>query len=838
MDLFSRIANLFHRPQVDGVRRVGRNLRYALRRLRFSPSFALPAILALALGIGPNVAIFSMIWTTFLAPLSYPSGNELVVLWNHYRGERVPTTIEDFAYLKARARSFQRLDFVSWRLVHLTSADASQVEIAGVPCTPGYYTKDLGIRIALGRDFLPDEGLTGRDHVLVMTNHLWRERYNADPQIIGKFVHVDSEPYQVVGVLAPSPLDHNSAGLFAVPILPATDQPTAHGRPEHGNIIGRLKPRVTIAQAQAEMTVIEEQLIQDRGWGRGAEALSIRVEAFKNDWLDKKLQRGLWLLLAAVVLVLLIACANVASLHMACAVARKQEIAARLALGATRRQILAQLLTESLILAVIGGALGVGFGWLLITLAAALVPDLFTQSQTTEVGLNLYVLGFSVLVTVLAAVLSGCSPGWQATRVNLSETLKQCSRSVGRRIPIRMQSVLLAAEFTMAMILLAGAGMALHSFWNLTRVDLGFTADHVVTGFLGPLTSARSGRLPQFSPERVIANERTLLRNLLGVPGASKVALMTHAPLSGSGEFPFSIVGQPSDPSQPLNANLNIVTPDYFLTFGIRLVGGRFLSEGDIASAPAAVVVNEVFVRRYLGNAAPLTQHLQLPLLNFVGRSASAPPLEYTIVGVVHDIAQGKKLTEDPQPEMWVSMWQSPMDYVSFAVRTSLDPDAMMGSIRRAVAASGYKPDKLRSMEETIESLRSNDRFQAALLAGFAALALLLAAVGIFGLMTFAVAQRTHEIGVRMAIGAKRSDVVALMVRSGMRLAIVGTAIGIAGALTLSRLMQSTLYGVQRIDLASLSAVAILLLGVALFACWFPARRSAAIDPMSVLRQQ
>lgn len=821
-----------------GLQRFGRNLRYALRQLRRSPGFAITAILALTLGIGPNVAIFSIIWATFLAPLPYPSGNELVVVWNLDKGERVPTTIGDFAYFAARAQSFQRLDYESRELVHLTSADASQVEIPGVRITPGSYTKDLGIRIALGRDFLPDEGSPGRDHILVMTNHLWRERFNANPQIIGKFVSVDSEPYQVVGVLVPSPLDHGSAGLFAVPILPATDARTATGRPQHGNITGRLKLGTTIAQAQAEMTVIEEQLIEDRGWGRGADALSIRVETLRNDLLDPKLQRSLWLLFAAVGLILLIACANVANLQLARAVARKREITVRLALGATRRQIFAQLLTESLMLAVIGGTLGVALGWMLMKIAAALVPDLFKQSQAAEVGLNLYVLGFAVLVSVLAAVGSGCAPGWQATRVNLSETLKRGSQSVGKGIRIRLQSVLTAGEFTLATVLLAAAGMALHSFWNLTRIDLGFTAEHVVTGFLAPLTSPRSGRPPMLPPEQVIAKERVLLGSLLAVPGTSHAALTTHAPLTAFGEFPFSVAGQPSDPSHPLEADLNIVTPDYFKTFGIRIVRGRFLNEGDAASAAFAVVVNEAFVRRYLGNEDPLTQHLQLPFPNFPGRSVSTAPSEFPIMGVVHDMAQGKKLTDDLQPEMWVSMWQVPVDYVSFAVRTSVDSEAMMGSIRKAVSASGYKPDKLRTMEETVEGLRSSDRFEAALLAGFAALALLLAAVGIFGLMTFAVAQRTHEIGIRMALGAKRSNMVTLMVRSGLRLAVVGTAIGLVGALTLARLMQSTLYGVQTIDLASLSAVAVLLLSVAALACWIPARRSARIDPMRVLRQE
>jgi putative ABC transport system permease protein len=691
--------------------------------------------------------------------------------------------------------------------------------------------------MALGRDFLPNEGLPGTNHVLIMANRLWREHYYADPHIIGKFVSVDQEPYQVVGVLPPSPQDRGET-QFIVPVLPTTDARAASGTQDQGIVYGRLKPGVTIEQAQAEMTVINKQLIHDRGWGGEAVALTESVEPLKNAWLSPGLQFSLWLLLAVVGLVLLIACANVANLQLARAAGRKQEIAARLALGATRRQVFAQLLTESLILAVIGGMLGVVLGWALLKVAIGLVPDLTTQSLEVQVGMNLHVLGFAMLVTILAAVVSGCAPGWRSSRVNLSETLKQGSRTAGGRSRTRVQSALAAGEFALAMILLAGAGMALHSFWNLTQIDLGFTADHVVTGILRHPSSPGNRPLPASPPEQVTEKQRELLRRLLAVPGASHAALTTNTPLREYLRFPFTIAGQANDPSYPPVADFVMVTPDYFKTFGIQLMRGRFLNEGDTAASPFAVVVNETFVKRYLPNVDPLTQHLRLPQQYFPGRSRSSPPLECPIVGVVHDVADGEKLTDDTQPQMWASLWQAPIEYVTFAVRTSVDPEAMMGSIRKAVAASGYKPDKLQTMEQVVEHLRSNDRFEAALLGGFAALALLLATVGIYGLMTFAVAQRTHEIGVRMALGARRRDVVALVVRSGMRLAIVGTAIGLAGALTLGRLMHATLYGVHALDLISLSAVAALLLSVAVLACWVPARRSAGIDPMRVLLQE
>lgn len=547
-------------------------------------------------------------------------------------------------------------------------------------------------------------------------------------------------------------------------------------------------------------------------------------------------------MLATLGLVLLIACANVANLQLARATARKQEIAARLALGATRRQVFAQLLTESLMLATIGGSLGIALGWALMKVAAALVPDLTTQSLEVQIGLNPYVLGFAVLITMLAAIGSGCAPGWRASRVNLSETLKQGSRSAGTRSRTRMQSVLAACEFALAMVLLAGAGMALHSFWNLAHVDLGFMPDHVVAGILGPLNQPKKGQLPTMMPEEVIARQRELLRRLSLIPGASHAAVGTNSPVGEFGQLSFEVEGQPIDSSHPPQTDLEIVTPDYFKTFDMRLLRGRFLDESDTAAAPNAVVVNETFARRYLANTDPLAQHLRLRLPKFSkAQSVTGQMLNYQIVGVVHDLATVYKLTDTPQPPqpmMWESMWQSPIDFVGFAVRTSIDPEAMMGSVRKAVVESGYKPNNLTTMEQSIYRMRSNDRFEAALLAAFASLALVLAAVGIYGLMTFAVTQRTHEIGVRMALGARRGDVVALVVRSGMRLAAVGTGIGLAGALTLGRLMQATQYRGRALDLASLSAVATLLLGVAVLACWIPARRSAGIDQMRVLRRE
>ncbi|MGA9587671.1 MAG: ABC transporter permease, partial [Terracidiphilus sp.] len=568
-----------------------RNVRFALRQLRRSPRFALTAILALALGIGPNVAIFSIIWATFLAPSPFPHANQLVVVWNHYKGDRIPTRGEDYAQYAAESRSFESLSFQSWIVVHLTNSDHTADMSGGLGVSPGLQTRTVGEPMALGRDFLPDEGGPGKDHVVILSHWLWQHRYNSDPNIVGKPILVEDQPYTVVGVTPAGPNDQGGGVEFNVPVRLT---PGVHS-PHFGIMIGRLKPGVTLAQAQAELSVINSRLfanvlVKERGQANGSNAISITVEHFRNDWLDVKTQRNLWLLLEAVSLVLLIACANIANLLLARGASRSQELAVRSALGATRRQIFAQLLTESLTLAVFGGALGITMGWGIMRLSIAIFPDLALQSSDTLVEMNLPVLCFSIAIAFIAGIVSGCAPSWRATRLNLSETLKQGSRSVGGRGRTPLQSALVTSEIALALILLAGAGMALHSFWNLSHIDVGFTPDHLMTALLRPRdNSARGGKQTFPPPEQIVVQQHQLLDRIRAIPGVADAAFATTLPLHGTGIFPFTVAGQPDDPDHAPVADFEAVSPSYFNTLGIRLVRGRFLRDTDTYGSPPVV---------------------------------------------------------------------------------------------------------------------------------------------------------------------------------------------------------------------------------------------------------
>jgi putative ABC transport system permease protein len=815
-----------------------RNVHYALRQLRRSPGFAITAILALALGIGPNVAIFSIIFATFLAPMPYPNANQLVVVWNHFKGERVPTPGENYAAFAAESQSFQSLSFQSWISLHLTNPDHTADETGGLPVTPGLQTRTVQEPMFLGRDFRPDEGAPGNDHVVIFSYWLWQHRYDSDRNIVGKSILVEDQPYTVVGVVAASPNERGDGIEFNVPVR-LTPGVNSH---QIGIMIGRLKPGVTLAQAQAELSVIDKTLAARDGRGANAQQFSLTVEKFRNDWLAVKAQRNLWLLLAAVSLVLLIACANLANLLLARGTSRRQELAVRSALGATRGQIFAQLLTESVTLAVLGGAIGIAMGWGLMKLSLALFPNLALESSDTVVGMNLPVLCFAAGVALIAGVLAGCAPGWRGARVNQSEALKKGSRSIGRtRSPL--QAALVIAEVALALILLSGAGMAMHSFWNLSRIDLGFRPDHTLTADLQPRNHDQRGGRTQFpSPDQIIVEQHQLLDRVRAMPGVLDAALATSTPMHGFNRFPFEVAGQPVDKSHMSTAGFVAVTPSYFKTLGIQVVRGRFITEDDDLHSPRVVMVNETFVRRYLGGGDPLTQRLMVQLPGIIRDGGKPPaPAACQIVGVFHDVREDEHLTGEVQPEMYVSQWQLGFPYLAIAVRTVVDDPAILtNALQRAVASvnAGTAIDHVESMNEIVGMQTSDDRFEMLLFAGFAAVALLLASVGIYGVMSFAVAQRTHEIGVRMALGARRSEVVRLILRGGMAMALPGIGLGLAGAFGLGWLMRSTLYGVQMVDAGSLIAVAALLFAVAVLACWIPARRSAAIDPMRALRAE
>jgi len=810
-----------------------RDLRYGLRMLANNKGFAAVAILALALGIGPNVAIFSIVWATFLAPLPYPDADQLVAVWTKVKGERSPSRADDYLQYLRESKSFQRLDFWPWRQVHLTTPDNAQEEVAGAIFTPGIITQNFHEHMILGRDLLPEEGVPGNDHSVILTHELWMGRYHGDPRIVGKQIKIEDQPYTVVGVIQPGPEDRHVT-QFAVPLALT---PGGHNQ-VWGSIYGRLKPGVTIAQAQAELAVIDRRLAATRSGDLSKEAWTVSVEPLKNTWMDKKLARNLWLLLAAVSFVLLIACANLANLLLARGSSRQQELAVRAALGATRSQVFAQLITESLTLAILGGAIGIVLGWAMMKLAIAIAPNL--GSSEAVVQLNLPVLYFATGVTLLAGVLFGCAPAWQAARLNLSETLKQGSRSMTGRGRMRTQRLLVIAEFALALTLLAGAGMALHSFWNLTQIDLGVRTDHILMGRLVVPKSASTSSASNsaMNPDLINANARRLLAKVGSLPGVQNAALATSMPLEGNGSFPFNIVGRPvAETNRPV-ADYELVTPSYFDTFGVRLLHGRFLNDDDRADSPQVVMVSQSFVERYLQGVDPL--HQSLLLQKIVPNQKPGTATAWQIVGVFHDIRNGEHLTDKTAPQIFAPYWQSPWPYVGLAVRTALDPGVISQNIRDAVAQAlpGYSLAHIETMQQAVNIELKGDRFGMVLFGMFAVLALLLAALGIYGVLAFAVAQRSHEIGLRMALGAQQRDVVLLILGDGMKLALAGVGIGLMGVVVLGHLMRSTLYGIKTIDAGSFAAVALVLLAVAVLASYIPARRSARVDPMIALRQE
>jgi putative ABC transport system permease protein len=803
------------------------DLRYGLRQWRRNPGFTAVAMLTLALGIGPNVAIFSVIWAVFFTPLPYPNGNQLVVIWTKTKGERNPCRADDYLQYLSQSKSFQHLDFFSWEPAHLTNTDPAEAEALGNPITPGFLTKDIGTPLAMGRDFLPEEGIAGNDHEVILAHLSWVNRFHSDPNVLGKEISIEGKPYTVVGVQKAGPHDSPGGSEFIVPLAL---NPGGHNR-LWGNIFGRLKPGVTPEQAQAELNVIDQRLPATRqdvpreGW-------TISVEPLKNDWLDRKLERNLWLLLAAVGFVLLIACANVANLLLARGASRQREIAVRAAIGASRRRVIAQLLTESLTLAIPGGAIGIGLGWALIKVVLAIQPGLFEQVSEAVVELNLPVLLFAVGASLVAGIVFGCAPAWHAAKLNLTETLNQGSQSVvgGRRG--RTQAVLVTAEFALAITLLAGAGMALHSFWKLSRIDLGVRTDHVL------LANLRTPRTKQPTVEQISADDRQLLEKLRALPGVLNAGFTTNLPLEESGPFPFRIAGQPlADGNQPV-ADFESVTPSYFDALGIRLIKGRVLSDSDTATSTPVVMVSENFVKRYFPGVDPMAQRLVFP--HVVANQKPLPSIEWQVVGVFRDVHNGHNLTGKTSPEVYVSFWQNPWPNVGLAVRTAMDPSLVATSVR-ATVVTGEAPrtvSDIDTIEHRVDEQLKGDRFGMVLFGAFAALALLLAALGIYGVMAFAVAQRRHEIGLRMALGAQPGEVLQLILASGMKLALLGIGAGLVGVYALGRLMRSTLYGIQTVDIASFAAVSFFLLAAALISSYIPARRAAKVDPMVALRYE
>jgi putative ABC transport system permease protein len=804
------------------------NVRFGLRILRKNPGFGAVVVLTLALGIGANTAIFTVAYAALLAPLPYPQPGQLVNIRSELQGHPNFVSSGDFKEWKRQSTTFEDLNASGTNNFNIATQDRPEF-FNGMEATPGYYGM-LGNPLFLGRNFLAEEGEQGKEHVVILTHRLWRH-LGANPKIIGQTMQINGEPYVVVGVFAPGTADRWDWQLI-VPLVFKPEQLSDHDS-RYWLVTGRLKPGVSIKQAQAEMDAITAQEAKEypksnQGWG----AL---VEPYENVFLPSDRQRTLWLLLGAVGFLLLIACLNVANLLLAKGITRQKEVAIRGALGARPGAIFAQFLTESLVLAILGGLLGVAVGYAMLRgLVAAMPPE--SLPAEADLRLNVPILLIMLAATTLAGVLFGYAPAWYASRFDPAGVLKEGGRSGTGTHRHRLRRVLVIAEFGLALPLLTGAGLAIHSFWNLTHVDLGVRTDHILGFYIDPASLAPL----EDDPKQLNAYYRRILASIETVPGVSHVSAMTYLPLDiFDFEKPFTIGGKPAyaNPSLRPNAHLQEVTPDYFQTFGIRVVKGRSFTDSDSASSLRVAMVNEVFANRFLKGLDPLDQRVLMEQ-EIPGQDKLGPPVEWLIVGVFHTV-KNRGARED-NPEIDVPFWQMASPVAAIGVLTAEDPAAMLKSIAGAVNAADPQAALAltRTMEQVHDQVLANDRFTLILFASFAVVGLLLAAVGIQGVTAFSVAQRSHEIAVRMALGATRNRVVALVVREGLVLACVGLGLGLAGAYFVGHAMQSILFDVGVIDFPTIDAVGLVLLLAALLACYVPARRATKVDPMVALRHE
>jgi putative ABC transport system permease protein len=823
------------------------DLKFAVRGLIGAPGLSAAAVLALALGIGPNTAIFSIVYATLLAPLPFPDPDQLVRVSPMVGDSQSRTSPAEYLEWKERVTSFQSLEaFWPGRALNLATPDAPERVLAR-QVTPGGH-RIFGEGVWLGRDFRADEGQPGKQYVVLLSHRLWRERFGADPDIIGRDIRMDSIPYTVVGVLAPGNWDRTPANVWIPISLAPNEVANRHFRPLI--VDGRLKPGVTIEQAQHEMDIIAADLARrfpesDAGRTVRIVPLDAAIADSRRTFAGAELRTLLWSLLAAVSFVVLMACVNVANLLLSRGATREHETAIRAALGATRGHLLRLAMMDGLILAAVGGALGaLASVWILDGILAMLPPH--TLASTVDPRLNLPVLLSAVGATMFAGALCGSAPAWQAARTSFNETLKQASRSAtghGRR---RLRHALLVVEFALAVTLLSGAGLMILSLWNRTRVDLGIRTDHILTFGL-PVNNERFS-----SAAEIDGFYRQLLERLQAVPGVAAASVSSGLPLLGLGvPREFSVVGRPEEPrSLRPTLGVRMVTPDYFETFGIRMVQGRALTDRDGVSAQRVAVVNERFVRLFLDGRDPMGQRVAMDdIVAQTGNRvlaggipsglASGSRVELHIVGVFRDVSNVEQFGEPKAPEMYVPFAQSPWPQAMVAVRTTTRPELLRSSL--AAAVNTVDPAlplvDVRTMEQIVGERLAPDGFNIVLYGGLAALALVLATLGIYAVMAFTVVQRTAEIGLRMALGAGHNQVRLQILREGATLASGGLVLGLVGAYALGRAMQAMLFGTGALSVPVVLVAGLVLLGAALVACYVPARRASAVDPLIALRQ-
>ena len=802
------------------------DLRFAFRMLRKSPAFTVVAVLTLALGIGANAAIFSVVYAVLLKALPYPQSNRLVMVYENVdlpsyqnsRNEVTPGNLSDWAKQNS---VFENIAAYRNRSFNLTGA-GEPLRIEGELVSANFFTT-LQVVPRLGRGFFAEEDSSAASHVVVMSDGLWKSRFGSDPQILDHKLLLDGENYTVIGVAPPGFHFPDLDDQIWVPLALSPAERENRGS-HYLEVFARLKPGATLHQAQAEMSVIAKNLTELYPQSNAGQTVSL--VPLQED-LVGPVRPTLFVLWGAVGLVLLIVCANVANLLLARASARRREIAVRLALGASRLRLFRQLLTESTLLALFGCSLGLLMArWgvnVLTLLAAERLP------RTDEFTLNAPVLLFSVGIAVFAGLLAGLAPALQASHGNVHDTLKAGTRDSAAVSRLRIRNLLVVVETALGVVVVIGAGLLLRSFLRIEQTSLGFQPQSVLTFRAIPRGQKYSG-LPQRA-----SFYRQALERMNAIPGVNSAAAVTFIPLTfARGSRGFTIEGRPPiAPGQIPMAGYDVVTPGYFTTMRIPLREGRDFSWSDTPQTQLVILINEAMAKTYWPHEDPLGKRI---------RQGNLDDPWLTIAGVVGDIREFDPLTP-PRPTMYFPITQFPdsggilRDWV---VRTAGAPLIVASSVRSAIWSvdKDLAVTRVRTMEEVRSLSIASQRLNLLLFALFAALALVLATVGTYGVMAYSVAQRTREIGIRMALGARSNEVLRLVLAQGFRLAAVGLLIGIAAALALTRLMTSMIYGVSSTDAATFITVALLLAFVALAACYIPARRAMRVDPMVALRYE
>jgi predicted permease len=797
---------------------------YALRRLRNAPGFTLVAVATLALGIGANAAIFSVVHAVLLRALPFEDPERLVRLSQTWKGR--PTGVyspQNVLDVEAAARSFEGLAFFDGSGMTLTGrGQPARLESAEVSAS---FFDVLRTRLVHGRGFDTAENDPGRTNVAVLGHGLWRERFGADPAVVGQTMQLDRQSYTIVGI-APAGFSFPERTEVWTPMAyDARFRSQSRGAWYLG-VIGRLRPGATLQQARAEVATIHARL--EREYADANEGVGGSVESLQESMVGDA-RRALLVLLGAVGLVLLIACVNVANLLLARVAARENELAVRTALGAGRARLVRQLLTESVTLSLLGGAAGLLLATVSLDALLALRPA--GVPRLAEVEIDRTVVGFSILLSVVTGLLFGVFPALQVVRRPTARSLREGGRGILTGRGHRLRSGLVVGQMALAMMLLAGAGLLLRSFAHLRRVDPGFRTGDVLTFRIALPEGAYGEEAPR------AAFYDTLLERLAALPGVRGAGAIRGLPLDGARfSFSFDVEGRaPLPPAQQPSMEVRVVTPGYFEAIGIPLVRGRVFGRGDVEGAPPVLAISEGAARRFFPGEDPLGKVITLGW----GRGAGRPKVGGEVVGIVADV-KDRGLDKAPPPECYVAHAQVPIPAMDVVLRSEVAPRSLVPAVAKTVRSldAELPVARVATLDEVVARSISEPRFYAILLGTFAATAVFLAALGIFGVMSYAVAQRSREIGIRVALGARPADVLRTVLRHAFGLVAAGVAAGLLGALALSRTIRSLLFELSADDPVTMGVMALVLASVALVASYLPARRATRVDPALALRSE